>query len=362
MEELQTLKQELKQWENNFKKTNGRDPSKKDIDLQPDIVKKYKSYSKLKNKTKSDSTKLPQQKILQKDDQVQSTQVVKDNKSKLENKLKKLKSVHDEEIAATPGVKQSSGLLELFQSPCRSKNKSSSKLISKLYTVQEKAVDDACEQIKIEREEQQFEEEEYVSVKVVQSRQSRPQPVKSSVKKRLFQSVDAKPTTQEYNIFQSPAARKGIMRNSQSTEAVERRLNLELILQSPHQRLKQTTAKEEADDEENGDQVDEQTAQLKPPTFDDDQPLNDYQDQENDQKYVKKNKKPILGKRQTSKRKLEPVYKSTEVAGAGKQQGSSKTGRAPQARRLKTNRRGNKSISIDYSKVDKIAVKTEYKR
>ncbi|KAI3635291.1 hypothetical protein MIR68_006857 [Amoeboaphelidium protococcarum] len=361
MEELQTLKQELKQWENNFKKTNGRDPSKQDIDLQPEIVKKYKSYNKLKDKTKSDNTKLPQKQIVQKVDQVQSAQVVRDNKSKLESKLKKLKTVHDEEIAATPGVKQSSGLLELFQSPCRSKNKSNSKLISKLYTVQEKAVDDASEQIKIEREEQQF-EEAYVSVKVVQSRQSRPQPVKSSVKKRLFLSVDAKPTAQEYNIFQSPAARKGIMRNSQGTEAVERRLNLELILQSPYQSLKQVTAKEEADDEESGDQVDDQTAQLKPPTFDDDQPLNDYQDQENDQKYVKKNKKPILGKRQTSKRKLEPVYKSTEVAGAGKSQQSSKSGRAPQARRLKTNRRGNKSISIDYSKVDKIAVKTEYKR
>ncbi|KAJ1941264.1 hypothetical protein EC988_006807, partial [Linderina pennispora] len=46
--ELHRLKHELKDWEGAFQKAHGRAPTRDDVSLQPDIVRKYRNYSKLK--------------------------------------------------------------------------------------------------------------------------------------------------------------------------------------------------------------------------------------------------------------------------------------------------------------------------
>ncbi|KAJ1948608.1 hypothetical protein FBU59_001516, partial [Linderina macrospora] len=45
---LHRLKHELKDWECGFQKAHGRAPTRDDVALQPDIVRKYRDYSKLK--------------------------------------------------------------------------------------------------------------------------------------------------------------------------------------------------------------------------------------------------------------------------------------------------------------------------
>lgn len=62
-------------------------------------------------------------------------------------------------------------------------------------------------------------------------------------------------------------------------------------------------------------------------------------------------KKPLLGKRQTSKRKLEPVFKDAETE---KTVQNTKVRRKPRGEnlngvRLKTNRRGKKSKFINHA-------------
>ncbi|GAA5911800.1 hypothetical protein JCM5296_005374 [Sporobolomyces johnsonii] len=52
-----SLKQELKQWEATFRSEHGRDPTKNDIKLHPDIAAKYKQYNKSKLQPSSDTSK-----------------------------------------------------------------------------------------------------------------------------------------------------------------------------------------------------------------------------------------------------------------------------------------------------------------